>query len=315
MKRKQTMIRRKRMIWHKPVSSLLTGLFIGGLVILLLACPQPAAAQAGINTDGSAPDNSAMLDLKSTEMGFLPPRMNTIQRNAIASPAEGLVIYNTDTKEIELFNGQIWTSNSGEFLCKTSQVADVDGNVYNTVLIGEQCWMQENLRTGLMIDGNTNQTDNSTIEKYCYNNEADSCLVYGGLYQWDEMMQYSSSEGVQGICPQSWHLPSVAEYNTLLSHLEGGINHGGQMKETGTRHWNNPNSGANNKSGFTALGAGYRYNTNPYFAGLKITNLLITSSQQDATSAFSIELLYDKPNTQLTALLKVYGFSVRCVKD
>ena len=274
-----------------------------------------AIGQVGISTDGSPPDPSAMLDLKSTEMGFLPPGMNTIQRNAIASPAEGLVIYNTDTKEIELFNGQIWTSNSGEFKCETSQLADIDGNVYNTVLIGEQCWIQENLRTGLMIDGNINQTDNSTIEKYCYNNESDSCEVYGGLYQWDEMMQYSISESAQGICPLSWHLPSVAEYNTLLSHLEGGINYGGQLKETGTRHWNNPNSGANNECGFTALGAGYRYNTNPYFAGLKITNLLITSSQQDATSAFSIELLYDKPNTQLTALLKVYGFSVRCVKD
>ena len=303
------------MIWHKPVSSLLTGLFIGGLAILLLACAQPATAQAGINTDGSAPDPSAMLDLKSTEMGFLPPRMNTIQRNAIASPAEGLVIYNTDTKEIELFNGEIWTSNSGEFKCETSQLADIDGNVYNTVLIGEQCWIQENLRTGLMIDGNINQTDNSTIEKYCYNNESDSCEVYGGLYQWDEMMQYSISESAQGICPLSWHLPSVAEYNTLLSHLEGGINYGGQLKETGTRHWNNPNSGANNECGFTALGAGYRYNTNPYFAGLKITNLLLSSTQQNTPSAFSIELLYDKPNTQLTALLKVYGFSVRCVKD
>ena len=83
---------------------------------------------------------------------------------------------------------------------------DADGNSYNTVLIGSQCWMAENLNVGTRIDGVSGPTNNNVIEKYCYVDDPDICDIDGGLYQWDEMTQYSSTEGVQGICPTGWQL-------------------------------------------------------------------------------------------------------------
>ena len=78
------------------------------ILIFLLAGILVKAQGLGINTDGSAPDNSAMLDVKSTLRGFLPPRMTTTQRNAISAPAEGLLIYNTDEKTLNIFYGTSW---------------------------------------------------------------------------------------------------------------------------------------------------------------------------------------------------------------
>ncbi len=120
--------------------------------------------------------------------------------------------------------------------------------VYNTVLIGNQCWISENLNIGMRIDGVNNQTNNGILEKYCYNNIEDSCDVYGGLYQWDEMMQYTTTEGVQGICPTGWHLPTDDEWRSLDVFLGTEVA-GGKMKEIGTTHWNSPNTGATNTSG------------------------------------------------------------------
>lgn len=299
-------IRNKKIAWGS-----MDFLFI--LIMLILPCM--GLAQAGINTDGSTPDNSAMLDLKSTDRGFLPPRMTTAQRNTIGSPAEGLVVYNTENKEIELFNGTIWTSNSGEFLCNSSQVVDADGNVYNTVLIGNQCWMRESLRVGTMVNGSTSQTDNGIIEKYCYNNEPDSCTEYGGLYQWGEIMDYATGDEVQGICPDGWHVPTVAEIDTLLANLPQEISKGDQLKETGTAHWHySAYSTPSNLSGFTALGAGYRYNSAPYFAEVRYYNILATAVAQ-GVDAYALELSYDSNGTALEAYPKYIGFSVRCVKD
>ena len=92
-----------------------------------------------------------------------------------------------------------------------------DGQSYNTVQIANQCWMAQNLNVGSKINGSDEQSNNGTIEKYCYNNDAANCAVYGGLYQWDELMNYLTSSnatpsGRQGICPDGWHIPSEAEW-------------------------------------------------------------------------------------------------------
>jgi uncharacterized protein (TIGR02145 family) len=79
-----------------------------------------------------------------------------------------------------------------------------DGQSYSTVLIGTQCWMAENLNIGTMLTGSGNQTDNNTIEKYCYHDSTSYCDTYGGLYQWNQMMQYDTIAGTQGICPSGW---------------------------------------------------------------------------------------------------------------
>lgn len=301
----------KANIKHKNNPGLL--LILG--ILFITAIPGSVCAQAGLNTDGSQPDQSSMLDLKSTEMGFLPPRMTTAQRNAIASPAEGLVIYNTDNKAVELFNGTIWTSNSGEFVCNTSQVADADGNVYNTVLIGNQCWMKENLRTGTQVTGTTEQTDNGIIEKYCYNDDPGSCAEYGGLYTWAEMMNYTTGDQVEGICPSGgWHVPTVAEYNTLLANLPEEQARGDQMKETGTAHWQYSSiSHATNVSGFTAVGAGYRVHDGSFNA-LRMYNILLTSDTE-TTTAFCLVLGYDMTGVSTQTYPEDDSFSLRCVKN
>ena len=95
------------------------------------------------------------------------------------------------------------------------------GRIYNTVLVGTQCWLKENLDIGTRIDGSQNQTNNGMIEKYCYADNPLNCDTYGGLYQWDEAMQYVTTQGAQGICPPGWHIPTLAEFQTLSSAVSG----------------------------------------------------------------------------------------------
>jgi len=131
-----------------------------------------------------------------------------------------------------------------------------EGQTYNTTLIVSQCWMARNLNVGTMIDGASDQTDNDTIEKYCYNNETDSCDTYGGLYQWGEIMHYTNTSGTQGICPDGWHIPTHTEWRYATLHSGGG-----NLKEEGTTHWLSPNTGATNVTGFTGLPGGSIYNS------------------------------------------------------
>ena len=111
--------------------------------------------------------------------------------------------------------------------------------------------MRENLDIGTMVTGISDQSNDSIIEKYCYNDDTANCAIYGGLYQWAEMMQYNSNPGSQGICPTGWHIPASAEWDTLVSYLGGEWLAGGKMKEAGTAHWFWSNVGANNESGFS----------------------------------------------------------------
>ncbi|MBW6460708.1 MAG: T9SS type A sorting domain-containing protein [Bacteroidales bacterium] len=99
--------------------------------------------------------------------------------------------------------------------CPGTPTVEYEGQVYNTIQIFSQCWLKENLNVGTMIPGSQSQSNNGTIEKYCYNNEPDSCTMYGGLYQWWEMMQYTTQQGARGICPPGWHLPTDEEWKVL----------------------------------------------------------------------------------------------------
>jgi uncharacterized protein (TIGR02145 family) len=111
---------------------------------------------------------------------------------------------------------------SAQFNCGDTLTDSRDGQKYPTTLIGDQCWLAKNLNIGTMLDvssANLPQSDNSIIEKYCYNNDLDNCKTYGGLYQWDELMNYSTEEITQGICPSGWHIPSVSDYDSLIGFL------------------------------------------------------------------------------------------------
>jgi len=139
--------------------------------------------------------------------------------------------------------------------CPGTPTVEYEGQVYNTIQIFSQCWLKENLNVGTMIPGPQEMSNNSMIEKYCYNNEQDSCTKYGGLYQWGEMMQYTSQQGVQGICPSGWHLPTDEEWKVLEGAVDSkygigdstwddlpdrGYDAGTNLKTTGSSSKRNP---------------------------------------------------------------------------
>ncbi len=189
-----------------------------------------------------------------------------------------------------------------------------DGKTYNTVLIGTQCWFAQNLNVGTKVLGSANQTNNSIIEKYCYNNDENYCNIYGGLYQWDEAMQYSTTPGVKGICPTGWHLPTDAEWTTLTTYLGGESIAGGKMKETGTTHWFRHSTYVTNLSGFTALPGGYR-TTGGSFDYLTNVAYFWSSSLDDATTAWFLSLYDSGEYVQRANYIKPHGFSARCLKN
>jgi uncharacterized protein (TIGR02145 family) len=210
--------------------------------------------------------------------------------------------------------GPIWSFTT-VFTCGDPLFDIRDGRTYNTVLIGTQCWMSENLDVGNFIPGTINQIDNGEIEKYCYNNNLTNCMTYGGLYQWNEMMQYSPLPPFQGICPTGWHIGTMSEWGILTTYLGGTSIAGGKMKEVGYTHWIPPNTGATNESGFTALPGGNRFYGTGAFMDLQTKCYFWISEQYNSSQSFFMTLSYNNPGTIITYNYKNYGYSVRCLKD
>jgi uncharacterized protein (TIGR02145 family) len=198
--------------------------------------------------------------------------------------------------------------------CTGIPVINYGGQTYTTIQIGNQCWMKENLNIGTMINGTQEQTNNDVIEKYCYNDMGSNCNIYGGLYQWNEMMKYTTIAGVRGVCPAAWHLPTDNEWTTLSTFLGGTSIAGGKMKETGLTHWTSPNTGATNESGFTALPAGYR-GASVNFLELKISGSFWTSTQNNTIVAWCRYIYYNYEILYRSSYLGTHGWSVRCLKD
>ncbi len=364
-------------------------------------------AQVGVNSDGSQPDSSAMLDVKSTTKGFLVPRMTTTERNNIVSPSESLIIFNTTTRCFEAYNalssnwetihcfpacpvpvaplagiqtplqtqiiwnwnpvtgatGYKWNTtnnyataidmdtaliktetglacdsaytryvwaynacgNSTTLILNQSTVpclftcglplSDSRNNkTYNTVLIGTQCWFAQNINIGTYIPGTSNQTKNSIIEKYCFDNDTNNCTTYGGLYLWNEAMQYSTTPGAQGICPSGWRIPTDDEWTILTTFLGGESVASGKMKEAGTAHWLSPNTDATNSSGFTALPAGNRW-VGGDFNDLTKYAYIWSSSQYDANNAWYRGFYYNWGFIYHGHDPRANAYSVRCLKE
>lgn len=191
---------------------------------------------------------------------------------------------------------------------------DADSNHYAIVHIGSQTWMAENINVGTMINGSHQQNQSPYIEKYCYLNLVSHCIVYGGLYQWDELMQNAYTQGVKGICPDGWHIPSDAEWTAMTDHLGGSLVAGRLLKETGTAHWAWPNVVSTNSSGFTALGGGMRMPGGVWNA-VYYEARFWTSTPYNNLWKFSRNLYYDKQKVVEDIRERDYGFSCRCVRD
>ena len=185
-----------------------------------------------------------------------------------------------------------------------------DSKTYKWVKIGDQVWMAENLNyTGSGIQHITDATEwdnNSDYDGWCYyDNNSSNGTIYGALYQW---------EAAKRACPSGWHLPTDAEWTTLTDYL-GGINvAGGKMKEIGTTHWNSPNTGADNSSGFSALPGGLR-SSSGNFLNLGNGGLWWSAAEYSSNDAYYRYLTYNHTEVYHISDGKSHGYSVRCVRD
>jgi uncharacterized protein (TIGR02145 family) len=192
------------------------------------------------------------------------------------------------------------------FVCGKSTISYSD-MTYHTVQIGAQCWLKENLNVGTLINGNLDQTSGNGIEKYCYNDNQAYCDTFGGLYQWNEAMQYVTTEGARGICPTGWHIPKYinVDFEALMIAVNYDAN---ALKKVGQ------DSTATDSSGFSVLLAGYRYE-NGYFSYLGNNASLWSSTANNATYVYFMDLHYNNSFINFNIFAKNNGLSVRCVQD
>ena len=219
----------------------------------------------------------------------------------------------------------------------TPTVTDIDGNVYNTVQIGEQCWMRENLKTTKYANGTTiplgTGTSSTTAYRYYPNGNSANVSTYGYLYNWPAVMNGSASSeanpsGVQGICPNGWHVPSDAEWTELENYVSSQNQYvcGGDedyiakalASETG---WNSStstncavgnNPSANNATGFSARPAGGYYGD---YRNFGLNAYFWSATQLDSDNAYFRNLPYGYAYVRRYTIYKHNGYSVRCIRN
>ncbi len=196
-------------------------------------------------------------------------------------------------------------------------LADIDGNAYDTVKIGSQFWMQQNLKTSHYRNGDPIPEITSlllwstlTSGAWCwYNNDSVTyAAVYGKLYNW-----YAVNDP-RGLAPEGWHVPSNPEWSALSISLGGDLVAGGELKEAGTSHWAPPNTDANNNTGFTGLPGGSR-DRDGTFTSITNTGIWWSSSETIASSAWYRRLNFMFGFLQAYDAYKQEGLSVRCLRD
>jgi uncharacterized protein (TIGR02145 family) len=215
-------------------------------------------------------------------------------------------------------------------ISSASTVVDIDGNEYQTISIGNQVWMAENLKVTHYRNGdaipNVTDGDSWTFQRngaYCeYNNDVNSVAIYGRLYNWHVVADS------RHIAPVGWHVPTDEEWKQLemflgMSRSEADttgwrgakiFNVGGKLKETGTAHWISPNEGATNESGFTALAGGLR-NSIGHFNSVGTYAYFWSATESYSHSAWSRILNYNYSEVNRYSSDKESGLSLRCVKD
>jgi uncharacterized protein (TIGR02145 family) len=228
---------------------------------------------------------------------------------------------NTEVDSVIFYKPTIEETTSGTFIDSR------DGNEYNWVQIGDQVWMAENLKYLPSVVGPGTGSE-TTPYYYVYGYDGtsvaaakatDNYATYGVLYNWTAAMDGEASSttnpsGIQGVCPAGWHLPSDAEWTELTDYLGGEMVAGGKLKETGTTHWNSPNSGATNETGFTALPGGNRSGPGT-FSNIGSNGGWWGATESLATDAWNRNIYYDNSDVDRNGSNKEVGFSVRCLRD
>lgn len=198
-------------------------------------------------------------------------------------------------------NKTILVLSTPSFTCGNNLTDIRDNKVYPTVQIGLQCWMATNLNHGIIINSPQLQYDNCISEKYCYNNLNSNCSSYGGLFRWDELMQYDGSPANQGLCPPGWHIPTEGEWTTLFNFYSGSAFAGKPLQDSII-------------AGFRALTGGVFYMSMSWnFNGF--ATLFWSSTSWGATKALSHGMNTYNYSVSLYPSSRANAFPARCLKD
>jgi uncharacterized protein (TIGR02145 family) len=240
----------------------------------------------------------------------------------------GYTSFGIDTVVAQPVQSGIFTFQYTYLQCPPT-VTDYDNNIYNTVLIGNQCWMKENLRArsyqnGTLIPIITNSVTWTTLNtggRCWYNNDSTSyAMVFGSLYNWHAIVNSN------GLCPAGWHVPTDLEWQTMEMYLGmsasqasstdwRGTDEGGKLKMTGFLFWNSPNTGATNSSGFTALPGGGRSYSDGFYYSYGNSSGWWTSSSYSTTQSWERDLGHDRATINRRYINYKTGSYVRCLKD
>jgi uncharacterized protein (TIGR02145 family) len=217
------------------------------------------------------------------------------------------------------------TSASSNSITADTYLYDLDLNQYSEVVIGTQIWINKNLAVTKYADGSAipNITDNTlwaadTTGAYCwYNNDSATYkATYGGYYNYPAVINAKGLAYLKrnGALDAGWRVPADTDFEDLSTGLGGDTVSGGKLKEAGTEHWNSPNTGADNSSGFTAFGGGWRFHSSGEFQ--LITNYgQWWSSTFKLSNAYSLSLSCNASTSMIVGGQEVYGYSVRLVRD
>jgi uncharacterized protein (TIGR02145 family) len=257
-----------------------------------------------------------------TEDGSGVGSFSTILRNLNPSTTYYARCYAKNTAGVVVYGNEVTfttTSITPAFTCGTSIVSDVDGNSYNTIQIGAQCWTRSNLKVSKYRNGDSIPTGLSdsawqytTSGAYSiYDNNPVNDSLYGKLYNHYAVMD------TRGLCPTGWHVPTDGEWTTLESFLGGSSVAGGALKSTTTQPtpggWNSPNNRATNSSGFSAGPGGHRGFGGDFF---DLGNFgYWWSSSLSGTNAWPRLLNYMDGSIYRNFNYRSAGFSVRCLRD
>jgi uncharacterized protein (TIGR02145 family) len=189
-----------------------------------------------------------------------------------------------------------------------------DGNYYTTVQIGNQCWMKENLKYLPSVSPPTNCSYTLPIY-YVYGYQGSSVNSAKGTYNYQTYGVLYNWPAALNACPAGWHLPTDDEWTVLINYLGGSSLAGGKMKTTGTTHWNSPNTGATNESGFSGLPGGSLQSGGGLFIDLGENGGWWSSAESVFSTAISRLLYYNSTNVSRYGIGVERGLSVRCVRD
>jgi uncharacterized protein (TIGR02145 family) len=200
-------------------------------------------------------------------------------------------------------------------------IKDIDGNVYTSITIGTQVWMAENLKTtkyrnGDLIGTTTPATLDISAEatpkyQWAYDGDESNAAIYGRLYTW-----YAATD-TRNVCPAGWHVPIDTEWTALATFLGGDQVAGGKLKETGLDHWQTPNEGATNETGFTALPGGIRVPEGSFY-NMGLRGFWWSATEQSDFSNSIAWCRWIQNNFSEFVLVserKKLGLSVRCLRD